>query len=156
MISVPAHVCTDTRGQQEPAHRWLLLISGMAATAQQNRAVNIHNRILSFAFCSTFLEGVFLDCRHILLFTHGSSCAETGSAATGSAASAQASSALSRHAVLQKIFLIADGDSWVIVCSDGLCGNVERGAGGGLDNDQIAALATQVCFCGLYYTKNRD
>ena len=38
----------------------------------------------------------------------------------------------------------ADGDSWVIVCSDGLCGNVQRGAGGGLTNDQIAKLANEV------------
>ena len=32
----------------------------------------------------------------------------------------------------------------MIVCSDGLCGNVQRGAGGGLTNDQIAQLATEV------------
>jgi protein phosphatase 1K len=39
---------------------------------------------------------------------------------------------------------LKDGDSWVIVCSDGLCGNVQRGAGGGLTNDQIAKLANEV------------
>lgn len=39
---------------------------------------------------------------------------------------------------------LQDGDSWVIVCSDGLCGNVQRGAGGGLSNDQIAQLANEV------------
>lgn len=35
---------------------------------------------------------------------------------------------------------IADADSWVIVCSDGLCGNIVRGAGGGLDNQEIVDL----------------
>ena len=45
---------------------------------------------------------------------------------------------------LQTASVAADGDSWVIVCSDGLCGNVQRGAGGGLTNDQIAKLADEV------------
>lgn len=44
----------------------------------------------------------------------------------------------------QTASVVADGDSWVIVCSDGLCGNVQRGAGGGLTNDQIAKLANEV------------
>ncbi len=35
----------------------------------------------------------------------------------------------------------ADDDSWIIVCSDGLCGNVIRGAGGGLSNQEIVDLA---------------
>ncbi len=34
----------------------------------------------------------------------------------------------------------ADDDSWIIVCSDGLCGNVVRGAGGGLSNQEIVDL----------------
>ena len=44
----------------------------------------------------------------------------------------------------QTASVVADEDSWVIVCSDGLCGNVQRGAGGGLTNDQIAKLANEV------------
>lgn len=35
---------------------------------------------------------------------------------------------------------MAGEDSWVIICSDGLCGNVVRGAGGGLDNQEIVDL----------------
>jgi hypothetical protein len=49
----------------------------------------------------------------------------------------------------QTASIAADGDSWVIVCSDGLCGNVQRGAGGGLTNDQIAKLANEVCYKAL-------
>lgn len=38
----------------------------------------------------------------------------------------------------------AGKDSWVVVCSDGLCGSPARGAGGGLSNREIAAKAQQV------------
>ncbi len=38
----------------------------------------------------------------------------------------------------------ADKDRWIIVCSDGLCGSPARGAGGGLSNREIAAMACDV------------
>ena len=44
------------------------------------------------------------------------------------------------RARLIRIDNFADADSWVIVCSDGLCGNIVRGAGGGLDNQEIVDL----------------
>lgn len=39
---------------------------------------------------------------------------------------------------------LTDKDSWIIVCSDGLCGSPSRGAGGGLSNQEIAAMARDV------------
>ena len=50
----------------------------------------------------------------------------------------------------------ADQDSWVIVSSDGLNPNLERGSGGGLSNDEVSKLcyaaragwrAPKVCCC---------
>jgi len=45
------------------------------------------------------------------------------------------------HLVIENI---SDKDSWVIVCSDGLCGSPARGAGGGLSNKEIAIMAQDV------------
>jgi protein phosphatase 1L len=34
----------------------------------------------------------------------------------------------------------ADQDSWIIIASDGLFANTERGGGGGFENDDVAAM----------------
>jgi protein phosphatase 1L len=39
-------------------------------------------------------------------------------------------------------------DAWVIVASDGLFANVERGGGGGLSNEEVAGIVVKVAGSG--------
>ena len=42
---------------------------------------------------------------------------------------------------------LTEEDEWLVVTSDGLFSNVERGGGDGIDNDGVAALAAKVRAC---------